>query len=85
MTIASIADQLDEDRALAHKVEQPGAAVSASIAKAKLFGLVQDRHEHFGKGGGAIQTEELTERSTRDIAKALCMIFARAETENDAE
>lgn len=54
-TAADIAMQLDEDRALAHKVEQAGAAVSASMGQAKLFGLIRERHEHTGAGGGPIK------------------------------
>lgn len=45
VTVESIAAQLDEDRALAHKKGQAGAAVSASMAKAKLFGLGVDKRE----------------------------------------
>lgn len=42
-TLADAARQLDEDRKLAHDNAQAGAAVSASMAKAKLFGLVIER------------------------------------------
>ncbi len=45
VTKESIAAQLDEDRALAEKVKAPGAAVSASMGKAKLFGLLVDKQE----------------------------------------
>ena len=43
VSLDSIARQLDEDRALAFAVKQPGAAVAASMGKAKLFGLVVDK------------------------------------------
>jgi hypothetical protein len=43
VTIYTIADQLDEDRALAFKLGQASAAVAASVAKAKLLGLNVDR------------------------------------------
>ena len=43
VTIESIADQLDEDRRLAHQKGQAGAAVAASMAKAKLYGLDVER------------------------------------------
>ena len=43
--LAAAARQLDEDRALAHEKGQAGAAVSATMAKAKLFGLVVEKAE----------------------------------------
>lgn len=45
VTIENIAAQLDEDRQLAFSQGQAGAAVSASLAKARLFGLLVDRAE----------------------------------------
>lgn len=45
VTIESIARQLDEDRQLARELGQAGAAVNATMSKAKLYGLVTDRHE----------------------------------------
>ena len=45
VTIESIARQLDEDRQLAFAQGQAGAAVSASLAKARLFGLLVYRTE----------------------------------------
>lgn len=45
VTIESIARQLDEDRQLARELGQAGAAVSATMSKAKIYGLVTDRHE----------------------------------------
>jgi len=45
VTVELIAKQLDEDRALAHQEGQSGAAVSASMGKAKLFGLLIDKAE----------------------------------------
>ena len=48
-TIEKIAEMLVEDRQLAFKQGQAGAAVSASVALAKLHGLWVDRHEHKNK------------------------------------
>ncbi|RWH76850.1 MAG: hypothetical protein EOQ86_19675 [Mesorhizobium sp.] len=45
VTVESIADQLDEDRQLAFSQGQASAAVSASLAKARLFGLLVDKSE----------------------------------------
>ncbi|MDZ4345353.1 MAG: terminase small subunit, partial [Candidatus Binatia bacterium] len=48
VTVESIAAELNEDRALAHRIEQAGAAVSASLGKAKLYGFLKDKHEFSG-------------------------------------
>jgi phage terminase small subunit len=50
VTAADIARQLDEDRKFARKVEQAAAAVSASMGKAKVLGLIVDKAkiEHAG-------------------------------------
>lgn len=55
VTIEQIAIQLDEDRALAREVKSPSAAVSASLGKAKLYGLIREKHEHSGPNGGPIK------------------------------
>ena len=49
VTRESMAAQFDEDREFAVTCNQPGAAVSASSGKAKLFGLLRDKHEHGGE------------------------------------
>ena len=49
VTRDSIARQLDADHALAHAAKQAGAAVAATVAKAKLFGLLKDTVEHSGR------------------------------------
>lgn len=61
VTAADIARQLDEDRAFAKSVNQAGAAVSASLGKAKLLGLMPERHEHTGRNGGPIEYRDLGE------------------------
>lgn len=73
-TIADIAKQLDEDRTLAHTVEQAGAAVSATMGKAKLFGLIKDKHEHTGKDGGPIETKD---PDAAEIARRLAFVLRR--------
>lgn len=49
-TAADIAKQLDEDREFARDLRQAAAAVSASLGKAKVLGLIIDRAkvEHDG-------------------------------------
>ena len=48
VTVDSLTADLEDDRKLAHKANQAGAAVSATLGKAKLHGLLKDRHEHSG-------------------------------------
>lgn len=54
-TTADIARQLDEDRELARAEKQVSAAVSASMGKAKVLGLITDKHTHTGPDGGSIK------------------------------
>lgn len=49
VTVQSITNELEEARALAIKEGQTSAAVSASMGKAKLHGLLIDKAEHTGK------------------------------------
>jgi len=53
ITIERLTEMLQEDRALAHKVDAPSAAVSAVMGIAKLHGLVVDKtkNEHTGSDG----------------------------------
>lgn len=67
-TADDIARQLDEDRLLARKVKVPSAAVSASMGKAKLFGLIKERHEHTGANGGPIKFD-MTGLSDEQLAQ----------------
>lgn len=64
VTIYDIAKQLDEDRQFARELEVPSAAISATMGKAKVLGLLTDRVEHTGADGGPIQTEDV---SARDV------------------
>lgn len=43
-TVEDIARQLDDDRAFARDKESPAAAVTATMGKAKVLGLIVDRH-----------------------------------------
>jgi len=50
VTVASILNELEEARKLAAEINQPSAAVAATLGKAKVAGLIVDRkevgHEH---------------------------------------
>lgn len=45
VSVKSIVDELEISRVYALQCDQPGAAVQASMGKAKLFGLIVDRAE----------------------------------------
>ena len=80
VTIESVCKQLDEDRALAHQNGQAGAAVAASMAKAKLHGLtversvVQTHNHHYEK----MDAEELRLEIAAIIAEAKALKLGRA-------
>ena len=48
VTVDSLTDELIEDRELARKNDQAGAAITATMGKAKLHGLLKDKVEHSG-------------------------------------
>jgi hypothetical protein len=56
VTLESITAELEEARGIAIAEKQPSAAVSASMGKAKLFGLVIDKKQH----SGSIQVVTIT-------------------------
>ena len=59
VTVETISAQLDEDRAFAQRVDQAGPALNATVAKAKLHGLIVDRKESGAPGDFAsLQTAE---------------------------
>jgi len=61
ITVADIARQLDDDRAFAKACNSPAAMVSATLGKAKVLGLIKERHEHTGKDGAPIEYRNLPE------------------------
>src|SRR5215470_3408238 len=67
---ASILNELEEARKQAVEINQPSAAVSAIVAKAKLAGLIVDKKE-VGKPGEfeGMNVDELRELIARGIAK----------------
>lgn len=66
ITVDDILRELEEARALAAGGEkpQPAAMVAASMGKAKLLGMLTDKAELTGPGGGPIET---VSRITRTI------------------
>lgn len=59
ITVDSLVEELDEARVAAMALSQPSAAISASMSKARLVGLIVDRKEQGAPGDfAAMQTEE---------------------------
>jgi len=57
VTIDSITKELDEAKDLAKVEKQPAAMTSAILGKAKIHGLITDKKEIAGKGGGPVKNE----------------------------
>jgi phage terminase small subunit len=68
VTVDSITAELEQARALALKVEQPAAMVSASMGKGKLHGLLIDKSEMTGKDGGPIETKDTSLEAAKRVA-----------------
>ena len=51
VTVLSLTEELEQARALALSTSQPSAAVSASLGKAKLHGLLKDKVDHTSSDG----------------------------------
>lgn len=83
VSVLSITEELEEARALALQEGQPSAAVSASMGKAKLHGLLTDKHEHTGKDGGAIQLEQV-KNDAAAFTSAVAGLASRAGTPGEA-
>jgi hypothetical protein len=73
VTTESILAELEEARVLAMRLEQPNAAVAASMGKAKVAGKIVQRHEHGQPGAFAeLNDEELQQailEQTRKLAE----------------
>jgi phage I-like protein len=69
VTLESLLNELEEARSLAMNEKQSSAAVSATMGKAKLTGLLIEKREHTGRNGGPIQTVDLTKLSGDELAQ----------------
>ncbi|MGO4738631.1 terminase small subunit [Bosea sp. 2KB_26] len=79
VTIETIAAELEEARVLAIAEKQTSAAVSASMGKAKLFGLIVDKHKH----SGSIGTYDLTKLSDDELGSLEAILGPLADTAGD--
>lgn len=71
-TIHDIARQLDEDRTFARDLEAPAAAISATMGKAKVLGLLNDKVEVTGKDGESLAP------SAKEVAARIAFILKRS-------
>ncbi len=76
-TIYDIAEQLDEDRLFARELENAGAAISATMGKAKVLGLLTEKVEHTGANGEAIKFEQV-QNDADAFRRAVVGLAARA-------
>lgn len=63
VTVDSLMDELEQARKLALKEKQASAAVTATMGKGKLAGLLVEKHKH----SGAIGTYDLKNLSDHDL------------------
>ena len=82
VTADTIAEMLREDRAFARECETPGAAVTATMGLAKLYGLLTEKAEITGKDGGAIKIEEI-KAGAKSFKEAIARGAARLREEGD--
>jgi len=69
ITIERVTEMLLEDRNFARQLETPAAAVSASVALAKLHGLVVDKTQHSGAVGGIGELLDAIDGRSRGLPK----------------
>ena len=72
MTVDELSAQLDEDRLFARQNGHSAAAVSATMGKARLFGLLKDRSEITRINSASLDSDNATlQEKGRVIAAAL--------------
>ena len=83
ITIDGLCDDLERDKEHARKIDQSATAIQATLAQAKLMGLLIDRKES-GKAGefAHLSIEELRKQLKEDL-EALEAIRARKESSTD--
>lgn len=67
VTIDDIVRQLDEDREFARKSGTAAAAVSATMGKAKVLGLIIDKNDHTSSDGSMSPQPNVIEFVTPDV------------------
>jgi len=79
ITVDTLLADLEKDRALAHSMGQSGAAVSASMAKARLLGLIVERTERGAPGefGNLQSVQEVIAQVRRDLGDSAADALAQ--------
>jgi hypothetical protein len=80
ITVESLTSELEQARRLALKEKQSAAAVSATLGKAKLHGLLVERHKH----SGAVGSYDLTKISDADLDRLESILGTVAATGGDS-
>lgn len=78
ITVDSITEELIEDREFARQQGQASAAISATVHKAKLHGLMVEKQEVTGKDGKDLIPEQL---SDLDLARRIAFVLSKASAE----
>jgi phage terminase small subunit len=79
VTVDTILNDLEEDRAFARSCEQAGAAVSATTTKARLLGMIVDRKETGAPGEfAALDTvKAILEAARKELGNEAVIALAR--------
>jgi len=78
ISLESLLHELDKDRELARRVDQPSAAIQATVMQAKLVGLMVDRKESGSPGDfAALSAEQVLEQVRKDHGDDAANAFAR--------
>ena len=79
VTVETISEQLDEDRLFAKAVNQAGPALQATVAKAKLHGLIVDRKETGAPGDFAgLQEQDVIALVRKELGEQAAALLVSA-------
>ncbi len=77
VTLEGLTCQLDEDRDLAHRTDNPAAAIKATMAKAQLYGFLTEQ----AKARNLATEPEPKKLSNLEMARRFAFILEAAEHE----
>ena len=78
ITLQSLLEELAKDRDLARRIDQPGAAIQATVVQAKLIGLMVERKEAGAPGDFAnLTAEQAIEQVRKDHGDAQAEALAK--------
>lgn len=87
VTVDSIAGELDAARELAMRIDQPSAATAATVAKAKLHGLMIERRESGqpGEFNGLKTPEDVLAAVRAELGEAAAALLQDSMVDQPAE